>query len=161
MLIENGTVQISQSLAIMRHLARVHKLYGNSETEAIACDVLAETVLEYRDRFFPIAYGGGYPFGRQKREITIFLNQQTPPFLKALDALHPGKGPFFVTETPTFADFFAYEALDALLGLRHDILHVHPRLVAFVKAVRLLDGVKEYLPKQPPYDFLEYSRPDE
>jgi len=159
-LVEDGRT-ICQAMAIARHIARVKNIYGNTEDEMTRADELAETVCEFRERFAAIAYAGGFPFGREKSELRMFLNEKAPHMLKALEQLHRGKRDFFVTDTATYADVIAFAFLDEIFSLRPSLAEAHPKLGAFAKAIRALDGVHAYLPKRPPFDFEEFLKADQ
>lgn len=55
-LTEPGGRQIPQSGTIMRHLARVHGLYGASEEEATQLDFVADGAHDLRLKYYQIIY---------------------------------------------------------------------------------------------------------
>ncbi len=44
-----GDIKIFQSQAIIRHLARVHCLYGSTEAERVRCDVIEEVISDLNE----------------------------------------------------------------------------------------------------------------
>ena len=46
---QKGDMEIFQSHAIIRHLARVHDLYGSTEAERVRCDVIEEAICDLNE----------------------------------------------------------------------------------------------------------------
>lgn len=122
--------QIPQSQAILRHLARVHGLYGQTEAEQTAADVLAETAADLRVQVTPLLFG---PQSKDPAAKERFATEGLPVHLDRLARLlrrGPAAG-FFVAATPTWADVVAFDGLRTLLELWPGCLDPHPELLGF------------------------------
>ena len=141
---DGRTRQIPQSAAILRHLARRHGLYGSTEAEALACDVLAETCLDLRSALSPLQFGAT----AKDPELKARFGTETLPVhlgrLGRLLANGPGSG-FFVGVAPTWADLVAFDSLEAVITLFPDGLAGQPELAAFVERLRALPALQPYL----------------
>ena len=147
--------QIPQSMAIVRHLAREHDLYGANEAERTTCDVLAEKHLEWRNAFTQVAY---FPrFAKDKEAIAKYLAETLPKeraFFEALLAEAAGRGiPYFVGPSLTFVDILIFDTAERHLELDRSSLDGADRLRAFVETVRALPGIKERIAARGPSDF--------
>jgi len=152
-----GTVVevIPQSQSIMRHLARVHNLYGKNESEMTTADVVADTVLDSRLAFGKAAGSPGAWLSDQKA-IEEFYDKAFPGIAKNFDnflANNKSKSGFLVSDGPTFADFAAFDYLDNVTIVRAASIKDLPRIGAFLDKVRGLDGVKEYIAVRRPTQF--------
>ena len=152
--------QIPQSVAIVRHLAREHDLYGANEAERTLCDVLAEKHVEWRNAFNQVAY---FPrFAKDKEAIAKYIAETLPrerAIFEALLAESAGRGvPYFVGGSLTFADILIFDTLDTHLQLDPTSLHGADRLRSFVDTVRALPGIKERIAARGPTDFEIFAK---
>ena len=53
---QEGDLKLTQSSAILRHLARKNHLYGNSDEEMAKADMLADLLGDYRDSLVRVCY---------------------------------------------------------------------------------------------------------
>ncbi|MEQ1503447.1 MAG: glutathione S-transferase [Myxococcota bacterium] len=142
----DGTTElrIPQSQAILRHLARVHGLYGATEAEHVACDVVVETCGDLRQALAPLRFGPGAndPVAKQK-----FLTEALPDHLgrmRRLLAAGPKSG-WFVAEAPTWADITAFDTVEVLHGFEASSLADAPELLAFADRMRAVPQIAAYL----------------
>lgn len=130
-----GPVRIMQSMAAVRHLARMHDLYGKDDAEMTQCDIIGDGIRDC------LGFFSGLPFAAVREEQLAFaeakmrgrylpcLERQlasngaalpdTVPTFSALPAADsaPGvcrgdlKGPFLVGSSLTFPDVTVTEIL--------------------------------------------------
>ncbi len=141
-----GDVVTPQSAAILRHLARVHGLYGTNEAEALRCDVVCGTAMDLRNTFAALRFSPGWadPAARAKHADDI-----APKHLARLAKLL-GDLDWFASEAPTFADLVAYDTIDGHFGHWPDAAAAMPTLAAFRDRVRALPTMRAYLGTQRP-----------
>jgi len=146
---EQGSRQIPQSMAILRHLARVFDLYGKDEVEKTIADVVAETAADWRAKFAPVKFKA---FMNTPEDVITKYWAELGATLKTFDALldrsaAPGAG-HFVGEAITFADVLVFETLHGHLGLNAGCLEGFPRLTAFYEKVKSYEPIHAYLAKR-------------
>lgn len=137
---------IPQSMAIIRHLARVHGFYGKDESECLAADVAAETVNDLRTAFAMLRYSPAWADDAAKAK---FAAETAPLHLGRLDKIL-GDRPFFASSAPLFCDVLAFDALDSLVHHWPDLLASQPRLRSFMGRVRELPQLQSYLASRRP-----------
>jgi glutathione S-transferase len=147
--------QIPQSMAIMRHLAREHDLYGSNEPERTSCDVLTEKLVEWRNAFNQVAY---FPrFAKDKEATAKYMAESLPKergIFEGLLAESAARGSsFFVGSSLTFVDILIFDAADTHLQLDPSSLDGADRLKAFVETIRGLPGIKDRIAQRGPTDF--------
>ncbi|ESO09543.1 hypothetical protein HELRODRAFT_168544 [Helobdella robusta] len=122
-------IDLAQSNAILRYLARKHGLYGKDQNEAAKIDMLNDQQEDLRLSYLQMIYKD-YEQGREP-----FL-QKLPDglkiFEKYLSLNHDGKG-YFVGEKASFLDYNVFDLLDNLLVLSPTCLDSFPLLKAFHK----------------------------
>jgi len=146
---ENGERMIAQSMAIIRHLARVFDLYGKDEAQRTMTDVLAETTHDWRGKFAPVQFKA---FMHTPDDVIAKYWADLPGTLRVIDGLldkstAPEAG-FFICEKPTYADVLVFDALDGHLELDAGCLKDFPRLQSFYDRVKSVDSIKSYLDKR-------------
>lgn len=152
---EDGSLSLVQSDAILRHLARAHGLYGASEREHTLSDVLAETIVDARGRFAPVAYRPNYL--KDEAINAHYVESELPESLDRLAKLMrhstvPEAG-YFVTAVPTWADFVAFDFLDMQLQIWPACLESYPAMLGFVERIQSLPTLRDYLADRRPSDF--------
>nr|XP_032636879.1 glutathione S-transferase Mu 1-like isoform X2 [Chelonoidis abingdonii] len=101
----DGQTKLTQSNAILRYIARKHKMAGESEEEIQRVDVLENQVMDFRLAFARMCYSPD--FEKLKPEYL----EQLPGKLK-LFSQFLGDRKWFAGEKITFADFLMYDILD-------------------------------------------------
>lgn len=152
---ERSDTRIPQTMAILRHLARAHGLYGASEREHTLSDVLAETIVDARGRFAPVAYRPNYL--KDEAINAHYVESELPESLDRLAKLMrhstvPEAG-YFVTAVPTWADFVAFDFLDMQLQIWPACLESYPAMLGFVERIQSLPTLRDYLADRRPSDF--------
>lgn len=137
---------IPQSMAIIRHLARVHGFYGKDENECLAADIAADTVNDLRAAFSMLRYSPAWADEAAKAK---FASDVAPLHLARLEKLL-GDGKFYAGSEPLFCDMLAFDALDGLVHFWPEILANHASLRSFVGRVRELPQLQSYLASRRP-----------
>lgn len=131
---------VAGTWVILRHLARVHGLYGATEAEHVACDRVVETVIGLRTtgpvRFVPTTRD---PAVRDRFREAIW------PHLQRLHQ-HLSAGDWFVGAAPTWADVVAFDTLDVLIEtFDRSVLADLPELLTFVDRMSAVPEIGRYL----------------
>lgn len=140
---EQGDLQIPESQAILRHLARVHQLYGDREPEHVRCDVAAEALVDAKDLvgMFPWrANADADRDGFEGRELPAKLAQ-----LEAYLATNPAGPAFFAGERLSYADLIAFSLLDDVHALYPQALDGCPALRELSSRVASRPPIRAYL----------------
>uniref|UniRef100_A0A1I7ZFZ5 glutathione transferase n=1 Tax=Steinernema glaseri TaxID=37863 RepID=A0A1I7ZFZ5_9BILA len=145
--LNDGSLSIVQSGAIMLHLARKHNLYGTTEEDMTHADMFFEGTRELRHRFVQWAKFDWNVEGKREE----YLTQATPIALGQMEKLLKTRqnGEHFVLgEQISFVDYALFEELDVLLVLEKTILDEFPVLKAFHRRMSDRPVLKEYLKKR-------------
>ncbi|NWI63509.1 GSTM2 transferase, partial [Todus mexicanus] len=105
--IVDGPVKLTQSNAILRYIARKHKMCGETEQEMMYVDMLENHFMDLRMSFARICYSPDF-----EKLKPAFL-EQLPGKLRELSRFL-GSRRWFVGDKLTFVDFLAYDVLDQL-----------------------------------------------
>jgi glutathione S-transferase len=157
-----GETEIFQSHAIIRHLARVHDLYGASEADRVRCDVIEEATSDLSELVGKAPWRPD--FSNQRGD---YVANELGPALDQLERLlesNPNSGGFWVGASLTFADLIAYvildstgamfpEAMENCPALREfcDNISSRPRIAAYIESGRRPETI-QIGPKGPIYD---------
>lgn len=143
---EEGELELAESGAIMRHLARRSEMYGSGELQHAMCDALADYVADERTKYISVAYAA--TLGTSEAEIEAYwkhLPQTLRDLERALARSTSADSGWFIGESVTFADVTAFDYLDALETLRAGCLAEHAGLTAFVARFRGLPKLETFL----------------
>lgn len=107
---EGTPVQMSQSNAILRYLARRYDYYGSSELERVAIDVLQDEAYDFRNKIISTAYTLGDEYNNVYEE---FVAHALPRYLNSFESYLAGSGDhrYFVGKRLSLVDFVLYELL--------------------------------------------------
>jgi len=119
-----GDLKLTQSNAILRHLARKHDLIGQTSAERARCDLAAEQICDLRKTFVTLCYSED--FKSQLLDYVSKLPKSLQPFEDFL-----GENPWLAGQNITWADFLAWEYFDQHVLLKPDCLASFPRLTAY------------------------------
>lgn len=128
---EPGGLRLVQSLAIVRHLARTHGLYGGDTSEAARCDMAAEGVVDFSA---VVGVLRGAPAERHGALLQQVIGTDLPPWLRRFDALL-GTGDFVASRSVSFADLYLWLRLETLLDAGLIALDAYPALRAFYERI--------------------------
>jgi glutathione S-transferase len=142
-----GDMEIFQSHAIIRHLARVHDLYGSTEADRVRCDVVDEALSDLSDLIGKAAWRANF-----EDERTDYVSNELGPMLDRLERFlesNQDSGGFWVGSSLTFVDLVAFavldstgamfpEAMENCPGLRQfcDLIAGRPRIAAYIESGR-------------------------
>lgn len=124
----DGDVKITQSMAILRYLARKHGLEGKSDAEKLRVDMAEQQFADFRMNWVRLCYNPD--FDKLKGDYLKGL----PASLKAFSDFL-GSHKYFAGENLTYVDFIAYEMLSQHLLFAPDCLKEHANLKAFVDRI--------------------------
>jgi len=145
-LLEIDGLNLSQSTATIRYLARRGGYYGDSDDDVLWCDMVAGAVIEFAETAVTAAF-------QPTKEIAIVallaqFEKFGPRFEKRL--AQNGSG-FCVSERITFADVVLAEALSSYLEWCGDILGATPLLEALYDRILSEPGIARYLRSEQRY----------
>jgi glutathione S-transferase len=130
---ETSGLNIVQSQAILRYLARRFNLYGKNEQEMIRCDIVEEALVDGNAELRQIAFDPNFDSRKDKflaDELSTRLND-----LEFFFTLNPSKSDtYWVGNDVTFVDYFAWDYLDKVRTLSKEVLSKHPHLHQFWKS---------------------------
>ena len=139
-LLEIDGLRISQTTALVRYLARRGDLYGDSDTDALWCDMIAGVAADLVEPAITAAFQPSCGLA------IMSLQQRVEKFAPRLERrLAENAGTFIAAKRLTFADVLLGEALSAHLELVPSILNGFPLLRAFQSMVVKLPGIATYL----------------
>jgi len=133
-----GDLRITQSGAIIRHLARKNNLCGDNETEHARVDMLEGEIIDWARAIMGICYQDAFE-EKLKNVIATVLPDFAAKFEKFL-----GNNKFLLGNKVTYVDFQFYTLLDQA-NIMTKFLGNHAKLSAYHANIRNLPGIKEYL----------------
>ena len=149
-LLEIDGHNLSQSSAMIRYLARRGDFYGDTETDALWCDLMAGAVADFSETVLKAMF--------QPTNETAIREQQAAfaKFAPCFEArLKENRTGFCAGTRLSFADVILAEALSLYLEWIPDILEPTPLLKALNETVLSQPGIKAYLTSD-----LRYPKPD-
>lgn len=149
-LLEIDGHNLSQSSAMIRYLARRGDFYGDTETDALWCDLMAGAVADFSETVLKAMF--------QPTNETAIREQQAAfaKFAPCFEArLKENSTGFCAGTRLSFADVILAEALSLYLEWIPDILEPTPLLKALNETVLSQPGIKAYLASD-----LRYPKPD-
>jgi glutathione S-transferase len=156
----DGKVQLCQSLAVARYLARLYNLAGKTELEQAQADMIidcVEDMLRPIPMFFRIEQDPVKKAELKKK----YIEEQMPDFLTKLEALanklSPGKDHYLVGDSVTWADLYLVRAEGALklqAGVENPFdKEKYPKLTDILERVHRLPKISAYTAKLPATGF--------
>ncbi|XP_014886462.1 glutathione S-transferase Mu 1-like isoform X3 [Poecilia latipinna] len=133
----DGNNKVTQSMAILRYLARKNNLCGDTEEQKIRIDMLEQQCLDLRASFVRMCY--------------VDLEGLKPDYLKALpEALKLfsdflGQRKWFAGDKITFVDFVMYELLDQHRMFHSSCLDDFKNLKDFLDRFEALEKIAAYM----------------
>ena len=139
-LLEIDGLNLSQSSAMVRYLARRGKFYPEDPKEAVWCDMIAGAVADFAEAAMQAA------FQPTKEKATSDLIERFTKFGPRFEQrlIDNGSG-FSVGTKLTFADVLLAESLNSYLDWIPDILQETPRVSALYQRVINTHGISNYL----------------
>jgi len=133
----DGDVKLTQTHAIMRHVARKHDLCGKTDEERDRCDMITEQCMDFRNGWVRLCYG---TWEKAKDGYVAGL----PDTLKGFEDFL-GDNPWFAGQNLTFVDFHMYELLFQHTKFVPEIVAKCQKLTAFIKRFEELPKIKSFL----------------
>ncbi|KFM68797.1 Glutathione S-transferase Mu 1, partial [Stegodyphus mimosarum] len=131
-------VKLTQSIAIMRYLARKHKLEPETEAEKIRADLVEQQVADFRRSFGKTAYDSSFKI---KKEYMKVLPDKLKEFSDYL-----GKRLWFASQDKiTYVDFMMYEVLYRHKLIAPDCLNKFQNLKDYFDRFEKLPAIQKYM----------------
>lgn len=136
----DGSLELGQSNAILRHLARKHGLYGKDDTDRAVIDMINDQQEDTRLAYVKLIYGD---YENEKEEFVKSLPDKLAVFEKLLGRNNGGKG-YFVGSQVNYVDYNLFDLLDDLLLLSPTALDSTPLLRSFHARMAAKDKLSRY-----------------
>ncbi len=145
-LLELDELNLSQSSAMVRYLARQGDLYGDDDAEALWCDMIAGAAADFAETAIQAAF-------QPSAEIAIrSMQARFAKFGPRFEArLASNGGDFCVGKRLSFADVVLTEALTSYLELLPGLLSDMSRLKGLQSRVLEQEGIASYLGSEQRY----------
>jgi glutathione S-transferase len=134
----DGEVKITQSNAILRHIARKNDLVGKSEKEKAMVDMMADQSMDFRNGWVRLCYNPD--FANLKDDYLKAL----PKTLQQFSDFLGGKA-WFAGESLSFVDFVMYELVDQHKLLEPSCLDKLGNMQKFMERFEALPKISEYM----------------
>ncbi|KAI1305904.1 Glutathione S-transferase Mu 4 [Halotydeus destructor] len=134
----DGEVRLSQSIAILRHIARQHGLDGATNDEKTRIDLVEQQLLDYRQAATVCFY---YP---NHDELAGPYREALPGKLEALSNFLGGRK-WLAGDNLSYVDFLAYEWLDVHQLFEANCLDAFPSLLKYKRQFEALPNVEKYM----------------
>jgi len=134
-----GSLRITQSLAILRHLARKHNLYGDNENDRTIIDMVQGELSDWRPQILEIAYRRNFTDLLENAKTTVI-----PEFLGRFERFL-GDNKFLVGNKLSFVDFLFYEFLDQANIYVPGCFTNYARINKFHAMFRSIPQIRDYL----------------
>ncbi|NWH70833.1 GSTM2 transferase, partial [Piaya cayana] len=134
----DGNTKLTQSNAILRYIARKHKMCGETEEEILRVDMLLNHIVDLCDRFAHLCYSPDF------EKLKPAYLEQLPRKLRELSQFL-GSRPWFAGQKLTFVDFLAYDFLDMQRIFVPDCPELQGNLGHFVQRFEALEKISAYM----------------
>jgi len=136
----DGKCKITQSHAILKHIARKNDLVGKTECENVRVDMAEHEALDFRKDWVKFVYSSKTEFDSSKDTYRTNLGKKLENFSKFL-----GSHKWFAGETLTYVDFLLYELFEINRMMFTDCLDEFDNLKEFQDRFEALEPIKNYL----------------
>jgi len=135
----DGDVKLTQSTAILRHLARKNDLVGNSEEELLRTDLAEQQAIDIRQSLVKICYNT-VEYEALREELL-----KTLPATLELVSKFLGSSQYVVGDRITYVDFLLYETLDFVRIFEPTLFEATPVLSEYLSRFEALPAIDKYL----------------
>ncbi|GFT97216.1 glutathione S-transferase Mu 1 [Nephila pilipes] len=133
----DGNVRLTQSVTILRYLAKKHELDGKTEKEKLRVSLAEQQIVDFRTSLSRLCYDKN--FEKIKPEFV----PKVPVQLK-LVADFLGSRKFLAGDCVTYVDFMAYDCIDFYRYLIPKVLDQFPTLKAYQDRIKNLPELQNY-----------------
>eukprot|EP01121_Diplochlamys_sp_Union-15-3_P018117 TRINITY_DN6534_c0_g1_i1.p1 TRINITY_DN6534_c0_g1~~TRINITY_DN6534_c0_g1_i1.p1 ORF type:complete len:228 (+),score=40.13 TRINITY_DN6534_c0_g1_i1:37-684(+) len=154
-LLQINGLNLVQSKAIIRYLAREYKLDGENSAEIVKCDMINDGIFDYRQKL------SGLIFNKNYDDVSANWIPKYMPHFETL--LKNNGGEHLVGKKLTYVDLVLFEALQWTVEEFPGSLDSYPLVKSFWEKVGSLEKVKSFLnsskrfPK-PDEAYLQYAK---
>ncbi|XP_053101333.1 glutathione S-transferase Mu 1-like isoform X2 [Hemicordylus capensis] len=134
----DGKTKFTQSNAILRYIARKHKMCGETEEEIIRVDMLENQVMDFRISLGMVCYNPDF------EKLKPGYLEQLPAKLKHFSQFL-GERKWFVGDKITFVDFLVYDVLDQNRMFEPKCLDQFKNLQDFLARFEALEKISAYM----------------
>jgi len=142
----DGDVKLTQSVAILRYIARKNKLDGQTDEEKLRVDLAEQQITDMVIGLARLSYDPNWE--TLKVDYLKNLPNSLELFSKFL-----GERPFLAGESVTYVDFMAFEMLNKINFLAPEELAKEDNLKKYMERVESLPQIANYLKSAPKMPF--------
>jgi len=138
----DGDLRISQSGAIIRHIARKAKILPKEEHDLAIMEMIEAEIVDMRSDWTGLCYTGKDTFESEKST----LERNLPARLNRFEAWLAKKGnQWLIGNQLTYPDFMFYEVLDSHRIMWPNIFHEYSNLKSYMERFEKIPEVNAYL----------------
>jgi len=134
----DGDIKLTQSMAIMRYIARKNNLMGITDLEKTRVDLMECQLADFRSPFVGLCYNPKF------NDLKAAYLEQLPGKLKEISAFL-GSNPYFAGNNLTYVDFLVYEMLDQHKTFSPTCLDQFLNLQQFTERIEALPAIAAYM----------------
>jgi len=133
----DGDVKLTQSVAILRYIARKYHLNGSTEQDRIRIDLAECQIKDLMTSFYANAIQPNYE--QLKVNFLPSLKVQLEQFVEFL-----GSGDYVTGNSLSYVDFWLYEYLVKIKVFAEEVFGEFKSLVEFVDRIEALPQIQKY-----------------
>ena len=140
----DGDIRLTQSNAILRHIAEEHGMAGSTPAERATVSMLADCAMDLRNAIVRAVYVEQAQYEQARRNL---MTKMVPGMMSRLVKCLDGKDWFASASgsSPTFIDFVLYELMDQLRTMEPGCLDAYPQTTAFLARFEALPKIAAYM----------------
>jgi len=131
-------VSLTQSNAILKHIARKNNLVGSTAKDQALADMAADQIMDMRNGFVRLCYSSRY------EDLKDDYMKNLPKTLKLFSDFLGTKS-WLVGESITYPDFHLYEMLDQHKAMKPDCLKEFTNLEVYCERFEKLEAIEKYM----------------
>lgn len=146
----DGELKLTQSTAILRHVARQHNLLGENDLQQARLEMLEQQAIDLRVALTSICYNV-QQFDQLKPEFVRSIPERLKPWSTVL-----GENKYLAGDRLTYVDFLLYDVLDIYRIFESTALTGFPNLVQYLERIEKIPTIERYF-KSGNYHKLPYN----